>query len=425
MLLTGSQGEGQPSQCSWLPGRFERATTETDDSQKYASGMHQLRSEVWMGAGPKRVEYVGPELWEVELAWATTVHKAQGSESKAVVVVLSPSHRPLLTRRLLYTGPFRPSCPPLLHVHEFLFLCMSWRLGSCQSSEGSREARSGYLEKEGAHGYLVHPTNRGQLCRAQLLAQRDGNVLRRGLCGGVCCSADAGAGDGDSGGPRGSHPHGAAGHAGGRASHLPPRPPRRRSRRPRPSAVRQLLHVLQDLPEPHSSHQACTNVLQSSSTSRRLKPKDDKQERERKNLLHAFLLCILVEHGGPGHALTLSPARECCRCTPVVYGNGVLEVPAEAIVSRAVANSLQQASKAEQQSTPAGQSNVHSTAAANSEVAPPKSAGRGAPSKFRGGLLSRRLASGSPAVRPQSGAQKWVSERVAGKGGLSDEDVAA
>lgn len=50
------------------------------------------------------MEYTGAELWEIELAWATTVHKAQGSESKAVIVVLSPAHRPLLTRRLFYTG---------------------------------------------------------------------------------------------------------------------------------------------------------------------------------------------------------------------------------------------------------------------------------------------------------------------------------
>ena len=57
----------------------------------------------------REVEYTGAELWEVELAWATTVHKAQGSESKAVIVVLSPAHRPLLTRRLFYTG--EASCP--------------------------------------------------------------------------------------------------------------------------------------------------------------------------------------------------------------------------------------------------------------------------------------------------------------------------
>ena len=63
------------------------------------------------GNGPRQVVYVGQDLWELELAWATTVHKAQGSESQAVIVVLSPAHKPLLTRRLLYTGaPRLPSC---------------------------------------------------------------------------------------------------------------------------------------------------------------------------------------------------------------------------------------------------------------------------------------------------------------------------
>ena len=44
------------------------------------------------------MQYVGAGLWELELAWATTVHKAQGSEARAVVLALAPSHRPLLTR---------------------------------------------------------------------------------------------------------------------------------------------------------------------------------------------------------------------------------------------------------------------------------------------------------------------------------------
>ena len=47
---------------------------------------------------------MGPTCGSWSWLWTTTVHKAQGSESRAVVVVLSPAHKPLLTRRLLYTG---------------------------------------------------------------------------------------------------------------------------------------------------------------------------------------------------------------------------------------------------------------------------------------------------------------------------------
>ena len=37
-------------------------------------------------------------------AYATTIHKAQGSEYPAVVVVLGGAHYPMLARNLLYTA---------------------------------------------------------------------------------------------------------------------------------------------------------------------------------------------------------------------------------------------------------------------------------------------------------------------------------
>ena len=56
-------------------------------------------------AAPERViQYSNREMDVLDLAWATTVHKAQGGEAKAVLLALSPTHRPLLSRRLLYTG---------------------------------------------------------------------------------------------------------------------------------------------------------------------------------------------------------------------------------------------------------------------------------------------------------------------------------
>ncbi|MFH2098112.1 MAG: ATP-binding domain-containing protein, partial [Pseudomonadota bacterium] len=50
------------------------------------------------------VTYDFPELEELTLAYAISVHKSQGSEYPAVVFLLSMSHYPLLQRNLVYTG---------------------------------------------------------------------------------------------------------------------------------------------------------------------------------------------------------------------------------------------------------------------------------------------------------------------------------
>jgi exodeoxyribonuclease V alpha subunit len=46
-------------------------------------------------------------LTGVETVYAMTVHKSQGSEARAVTVVLPPADSPLLTRELLYTAVTR------------------------------------------------------------------------------------------------------------------------------------------------------------------------------------------------------------------------------------------------------------------------------------------------------------------------------
>ncbi len=55
----------------------------------------------------RRVRYGYDELDELELAYAITIHKAQGSEYPAVIMPLLGGPRPLLTRNLLYTGVTR------------------------------------------------------------------------------------------------------------------------------------------------------------------------------------------------------------------------------------------------------------------------------------------------------------------------------
>ncbi len=54
-----------------------------------------------------RVNYLRSDLEQLELAYALTVHKSQGSEYPAVVLVLHSSHYIMLHRNLLYTGVTR------------------------------------------------------------------------------------------------------------------------------------------------------------------------------------------------------------------------------------------------------------------------------------------------------------------------------
>ncbi len=55
----------------------------------------------------RRVEYEGEALEAIALAYASTVHKVQGGEFPAVVLVLHGSHHVLLDRSLLYTAVTR------------------------------------------------------------------------------------------------------------------------------------------------------------------------------------------------------------------------------------------------------------------------------------------------------------------------------
>ena len=52
----------------------------------------------------KAVAYDFGELDEISLAYALTIHKAQGSEYPAVVIPLHTQHFLMLQRNLLYTG---------------------------------------------------------------------------------------------------------------------------------------------------------------------------------------------------------------------------------------------------------------------------------------------------------------------------------
>ena len=63
--------------------------------------------EVTISFGGKTVAYDYPDLDEIVLAYAVSVHKSQGSEYPAVVIPILTQHYVLLQRNLIYTGVTR------------------------------------------------------------------------------------------------------------------------------------------------------------------------------------------------------------------------------------------------------------------------------------------------------------------------------
>ena len=71
------------------------------------SGIDREEGSINVDFYNKLVEYESDELDEINLAYATSVHKSQGSEYPVVVIPLHTSHYLLLHRSILYTAVTR------------------------------------------------------------------------------------------------------------------------------------------------------------------------------------------------------------------------------------------------------------------------------------------------------------------------------
>jgi exodeoxyribonuclease V alpha subunit len=87
---------------------------ENDYDKDVYNGDLGVVSRIDLEEGELRVNFDGRdvnygfgELDELVLAYATTIHKSQGSEYPAVVIPLSTQHYPMLQRNLVYTGVTR------------------------------------------------------------------------------------------------------------------------------------------------------------------------------------------------------------------------------------------------------------------------------------------------------------------------------
>lgn len=70
----------------------------------YVDSINTDTSEIVLSYERRLIAYDFGELDQVTLAYATTIHKAQGSEYPCVIIPVMTQHYPMLSRKLLYTG---------------------------------------------------------------------------------------------------------------------------------------------------------------------------------------------------------------------------------------------------------------------------------------------------------------------------------
>ena len=113
--LLNPPGEARVERFGWTFGPGDKVMQVVNDYEKEVfNGDLGLVRTIDAEAGELVVDFEGRdvaydfgELDELVLAYATTVHKAQGSEYPAVVIPVTTQHYPMLRRNLLYTGVTR------------------------------------------------------------------------------------------------------------------------------------------------------------------------------------------------------------------------------------------------------------------------------------------------------------------------------
>jgi len=81
----------------------------------------------------REIEYAEEDLENLSLAYATSIHKSQGSEYPAVVIPLLTTHFVMLSRNLVYTAVTR--------ARKLCVLCADPRALSIALAETRREER--------------------------------------------------------------------------------------------------------------------------------------------------------------------------------------------------------------------------------------------------------------------------------------------
>jgi exodeoxyribonuclease V alpha subunit len=108
-------GEESIQRFGWTFGAGDKVMQIENDYDKdiyngdlgFVRGVDLEAGQLLVEFDRREVAYGFGELDELALAYATTIHKSQGSEYPAVVIPLTTQHYPMLRRNLLYTGVTR------------------------------------------------------------------------------------------------------------------------------------------------------------------------------------------------------------------------------------------------------------------------------------------------------------------------------
>ena len=108
-------GEQRVERFGWTYGPGDKVMQVTNDYERdvfngdlgIVTGLDMEEGALTVSFEGREVEYGFGELDELVLAYATTIHKSQGSEYPAVVIPLATQHYSMLARNLLYTGVTR------------------------------------------------------------------------------------------------------------------------------------------------------------------------------------------------------------------------------------------------------------------------------------------------------------------------------
>ncbi|MCX6958744.1 MAG: ATP-dependent RecD-like DNA helicase [Verrucomicrobia bacterium] len=121
-------------------------TSNNYDKEVFNGDIGRIRSidkeekQVVVRFGKREVIYEFSDLDELELAYAITIHKSQGSEFPVVVIPLAMQQYLLLQRNLLYTGVTRGKRMVVLIGHKRA-------LGMAVRNESTRHRHGGLLER--------------------------------------------------------------------------------------------------------------------------------------------------------------------------------------------------------------------------------------------------------------------------------------